>query len=101
MSAETRPVPRRYARKWLLAALLLALLLQVVLVDVAHREELRPGVHPLEVAPAHAANADHRLGQLVARRRVARPAEDVTRYDGEREGRADRGLEESSPGDGS
>jgi hypothetical protein len=55
-------------------------------VHVAHRPQDGPGVG--EVAPAHAADPDHRLGQRVARRRVARPAEDVARDDGEGRGPA-------------
>ena len=72
---------------------------QVAAVHVAHGPQHGPGV--AEVLSAHPADADHGLGQRVARGNVARPAQDVARHDGQRgrgDGRAPGELPAGDPG---
>ena len=56
--------------------------LQMILVDVADRDQTRTRVSVM--ASAHAAYADDTFGQLVARSRVADAAQNMTRDDGQR-----------------
>ena len=69
-------------------------LVEVLPVHVTHREQPRALV--ADVAAAHAADADDRLRQLVARRREAGAAEHVPRHDHEAGGCRRGALQEAS-----
>jgi len=70
-------------------------LFQVPLIDVADSQQPRTGV--AEVAAAHAAHADHRLGQFFAGRGITFSAQDAPRHDQEG-GRGGRALQKRTPG---
>jgi hypothetical protein len=69
------------------------------IVHVAHGAQDGAGV--AEVAPAHPAHADDRLGQRVARGGVARPAQDVPREDHQGAGRGGGAPRELAAGEAS
>jgi len=66
-------------------------------IHIADGDEPRTRI--LEMLPAHAADSDHGLGQLIARRDISPAAEKATGDDGQG-GRGDGGpFDEFTPGD--